>query len=135
MTTRRLVLLAAAAFLGTLALAWALRPRTSPPEPEPATSRPSYGLEFPGPAPPGPWLVVETGLCCHKFGIPGLPDPEYYARCAPAAEVHQAAPGRSPEHTRTVPITEQQADTLDPGAPCPDETAPAPSTTTKASNS
>ena len=119
MTTRTLVLLGAAGFAGALAVAWSLQPRPSPPAPEPASERPRYGLEFDGPAPPGPWVVTDTGLCCHKFGIPGLPDPEYYARCAPAAEAHQTPADQPPEHTRTVPITAQQADTLDPGTPCP----------------
>lgn len=133
MTTRRIVLLAAFGFLAVLALGWLQsRPAPAPSAPEPA-STPSYGPEFDGPAPPGPWLVVDTGLCCHRFGIPGLPDPEYYARCAPAAEVRQSTAGQYPEHTRTVPITEQQADTLEPGTPCPDRTE-TPATPTKASS-
>jgi hypothetical protein len=70
--------------------------------------------------------VVGTGVCCHKIGIPGQPDPAAFARCAPEAEYRATQDAdREPEHTRTVPIPLDQAmapDALPTGSPCPDRT-------------
>ena len=117
MSTTRAALLAAAG----LALAGCTAPA---PAPEPAPEY-SYGNEFEGPAPPGPWVVTGTGLCCHKIGIPGMPDPATFARCAPEAEYRATKDtDREPEHTRTVPITmdQFQHNAFPDGTPCPDRT-------------
>lgn len=81
--------------------------------------------EVTNPAPAGPWLVVSTGMCCHKVGLAG-PPLEYTADCAPASEyarydaLQQAGQSPAyPEHSVQVPLTEQEFDRIGSGDPCP----------------
>jgi hypothetical protein len=90
--------------------------------------------EVASPVPAGPWLVVSTGMCCHKIGVAGPPI-EYTADCAPAGEyarydaLQQAGQSPAyPEHSVRIRLTEQQFGAVGPGDPCPADSPP-PSTT------
>jgi hypothetical protein len=97
-----------------------------------STTAPS---EIASPVPAGLWLVVSTGMCCHKIDVAGPPI-EYTADCAPAGEyarydvLQQAGQFPAyPEHSVRIRLTEQQFGAVGPGDPCP--TDPPPSRTTR----